>query len=245
MSDLIEDLAFTRVESAEASFEASSVEYEVEIYLEGFDIEEIKSKAVTHCSQEQWGIFVPKTDANASSGSIRVRKSVSVDDETKYELTTKTSAGDSGKNEHEIDTDDVQFEQFKRFADQGLIKTRYEFPGQLEGGIDFTYEVDVFYNARGELVPWVKIDAELPVGTPFNPEMIPLTYTDRILITPELKGRNEVLEKKIANLYEKYFRAMNVYVGTTVDDAAVIAAEVPTEQVNQTDAVTDENSEAA
>lgn len=211
-SSLIEKLAFPE-SGSDLSLEAADFEYEVEIYLKGFDIEQIKSMATTHCSQEQWGIYIPKTAANASGGSIRVRKSVSVDDETKFELTTKTEAGDQGKFEHEIDTDAAQFEQFKRLADQGLIKTRYEFPGEVNG-VQFKYEVDVFFDARGNLVPWVKIDAELPEGTVFDKSTIPLTFEEIIIITPELKGTDEVLKARVAKLYNEHFRAMNVYVGT-------------------------------
>lgn len=207
MTTLIEKLAF--VDGDEESFEASQIEYEVEVYLKDYDIAQVKSMATSQCSQEQWGIYVPKTDDNASSGSLRVRKTTDQELVVKYEQATKTNAGDQGKNEHELETDEVQFNMFKQLADQGLIKTRFEVPGQLASGFDFKYELDAFYNNRGMLVPWLKIDIELPPGTAFDPSLIPFKYDEMIIITPEQKGVDKATEDKVAELYKTYFTSKN------------------------------------
>ena len=41
------------------SFESAEVEYEIEIYLEGLDIDTVASIATSIEEQEQWGVFVP------------------------------------------------------------------------------------------------------------------------------------------------------------------------------------------
>lgn len=209
---IIEQLAFHG--GSCDSFEAAKVEYEIEIYLEGFDIEEIKAKATSHEVQEQWGIYVPKTDANASGGSMRVRRTDEMDMDSKYEHTTKLERPGAGKPEHEVDAHPDLFDMYKQLADQGLIKTRYNVPAQLQNGTDYTLEVDVFYNKHGELVPWCKIDAEFPEGADvqLTKEDIPFSYSDIIICTPEQKGEDKGLAKRIGELYAKYFRTPNVHV---------------------------------
>jgi len=209
---IIEQLAFHGGSSD--SFEAAKVEYEIEIYLEGFDIEEIKASAASYEVQEQWGIYVPKTDQNASGGSMRVRRTDTEGGESKFENTTKLERPGQGKPEHETDAHPDLFEMYKLLADQGLIKTRYNVPATLQDGTEYTLEVDVFYNKKGELVPWCKIDAEFPEGSEvkLTKEDIPFSYSDIIICTPEQKGEDKGLAKRIGELYVKYFRSPNVHV---------------------------------
>jgi len=210
---LIEKLAFVDGESEE-SFESSGIEYENEVYLLGYDIDEIKAKATGHEGQEQWGIYIPKTDKNASSGNIRVRRTDTVDGNTSYEETCKTSQGAEGKLEDNLLTTVTRFNQFKLLADQGLIKTRYFVDSTLEDkDIRFKFELDVFYNKRGELVPWVKVDAELPQGTVLEAGDIPFKYDEILIVTPAAKEANtNGINEKVGELYEKYFRSTNVHV---------------------------------
>lgn len=209
---LMEQLAFGS--DNEESFEASGVEYENEIYLRGYDIDEIKAKASSYEGQEQWGIFVPKTPQNASSGSLRVRRTDCPDGRTIYEDACKTNLGPEGKLEDEKLVTSTRFNQFKLLADQGLIKTRYVVDSTLEDkDVNFKFELDVFYNKRGELVPWVKIDAELPQGVELEPGDIPFKYEEIIIITPASKAANTGgINAKVGELYEKYFRTPNVHV---------------------------------
>lgn len=210
--NIIEQLAFQS--GSASSFEAAAIEYEIEIYLEGFDIEEIKAQASSQEVQEQWGIYVPKTDANASGGSMRVRRTDTADGVSKFEHTTKLERIGAGKPEHEVEAHPDLFEMYKLMADQGLIKTRYNVPAELTSGVKYVLEVDVFYNKLGELVPWCKIDAEFPEGSEvtLTKEDIPFSYTDIIIATPEQKGEDKDLSKRIGSLYAKYFRTPNVAV---------------------------------
>lgn len=209
---IIEQLAFQ--DTGGASFEAAKVEYEIEVYLEGFDLEEVKSKASSYEVQEQWGIYVPKTEQNASGGSMRVRRTDTEGNESVFVHTTKLERKGAGKPEHEVVAHPDLFEMYKLMADQGLIKTRYNVPAELTNGTKYVLEVDVFYNKVGELVPWCKIDAEFPedAEVKLTKEDIPFSHTDLIICTPEQKGADTALAKKIGSLYEKYFRTPNVAV---------------------------------
>mgnify|MGYP001584911874 CR=1 FL=1 len=210
MGSLIERLAFAN-EAEEASFEASGYEYENEIYITGYDLKEIVSQSTSHEGQEQWGLFVPKTDQNASSGSIRVRMIEPEVGDVFYVQTTKTDAAEKGKLENERPSDEVMFGQFKQMADQGLIKMRYVIEAQTRDGDPFKFEVDIFRNARGEIVPWAKIDAELPDGYELTPDEIPFSRNEIIILTPLMKTeRKSAVNVKVAELYKKYFTSPNV-----------------------------------
>lgn len=211
MTSLIERMAFEGGD--EVSLESSNVEYEVEIYLDGFDLAEIQAKATSRESQDQWGIYVPKTDKNATSGNIRVRKTSYPDDTVTYVMATKTELGEDGKDEFQLPTLVKQFEQFELLADQGLVKVRYTVPHELDNGIKFNWEVDVFYNKHGELVPWAKIDAEIEKGTAIAPTDIPFAHTELLWVTPEAKANNVGgIKEKVGALYAKYFRTENKHV---------------------------------
>lgn len=209
---MIEKMAFPEPES---SFESGNMEYEIEVYLKGFDFEQIRSMASSHEGQEQWGAYIPKSDNNASFGSLRVRKTIHPDGESEYEFCTKTDGGPNGKVEEPDPVRPAQLEQFKLFCDQGLIKTRYKVPGKFEDGVEFVWEIDLFTNKRGELVDWAKIDIELKEPRPggLNVSEIPFTHEEVLVITPEEKAEGTGKHKdQIKELYEKYFRTDNVYV---------------------------------
>lgn len=209
---LIEKLAFPE---PECSFESGNMEYEIEVYLKDFDIEQVRSMAMSHEGQEQWGVYIPKSDKNASFGSLRVRKTIHPDGREEIEFCTKTDGKEKGKLEEPDPVRQAQLDQFKLFSDQGLIKTRYKVPDRFEDGVDFTWEIDVFTNKRGEIVPWAKIDVELsePRTGGIKPSEIPFNHSEVIIITPEEKAAGEKKNQaKIQELYEKYFRTENVYV---------------------------------
>ena len=212
MESLIERLAFASPVE-EASFEASGYEYENEIYLSGYDLDEIEAQATSHEGQEQWGVFVPPCDLNAGSGSIRVRKTEPEEGDVFYVQTTKTDAKEKGKLENEREADEVLFGQFKVFADQGLIKMRYKIPATTRDGDSFVFEVDVFRNGKGEVVPWVKIDAELPDGYVLTPDEIPFARDEIIILSPAMKvDRQAEINVKVAKLYKEYFCSPNVLI---------------------------------
>jgi hypothetical protein len=207
---LIETLAFHRFEESEVSTEATQNEYEVEIYAILKNPDEVIQKASSHELQEQWGCFIPKTAANAGSMSIRVRMTQLADEEPGYVLCSKTDGGELGRKEVEHDSCRDQFDQFRMAADQGLKKIRYNVPHHLESiATDIVYQVDMFRNTKGELVPWAKIDAEVQPGTKIAPSDIPFEYTELIIVTPEAKKADAALREKIGRLYAKYFRTAN------------------------------------
>lgn len=209
---LIELMAFQTPE-AEVSFESAEQEFEIEIYLSGYDIDEIASKSSVNEHQEQWGIFVPKSDKNAASGSLRVRKTDVAGHDSIYEFTSKIKNGESGNSEAEDSVGSGQFEHFKLLADQGLIKQRFDIPATNKAGVAYTQEVDVFRNKDGELIPWVKIDAEVPEGTTITPEDIQLKYDEIIIVTPKTKADNVGgINEKLREMYDKYFCSKNVHV---------------------------------
>lgn len=210
---IIETLAFHRFEAAEVSTEATQNEYEIEIYLIPEDdaaVDEIIAMATSNELQEQWGVFVPKTKANAGSGTFRVRMTQRADEEAEYVFCSKTDGGDKGRKEVEHPSCNDQFEQFRIIADQGLKKMRYRVPHYLPGAdLNICYEVDMFRNKEGAIVPWIKVDAEVAPGTKINPADIPFRYKELLIVTPETKKSDAALRERIGRLYAKYFRSEN------------------------------------
>lgn len=208
---LIEQMAFHRDDAP--SFESAAQEWEIEIYLKGYDIDEVRSKSTYNELQEQWGIYVPKSDENAAAGSMRARSTiVAGEEDPKYEFAVKIDEGEKGKGEDEDACSPARFLMLKKLADQGLIKNRFNINSTLENGTQYVLECDAFSNHKGELVPWLKIDAELPEGSTLTPGDIPLRYEEIIIVTPGEKAKNPELGKKIGALYNEYFRTKNVLV---------------------------------
>lgn len=186
------------------------MEYEVEIYVRLKNPDEVVEKSTSHELQEQWGCFIPKTARNAASMSTRVRMTQLADAEASYIHCSKTDAGELGRKEVEHTSCRDQFEQFRMAADQGLKKIRYNVPHHLEAtATDIVYQVDMFRNKEGVLVPWTKIDAEVAPGTPIREEDIPFECDEIIIVTPEAKKSSPELRERIARLYAKYFRSDN------------------------------------
>lgn len=207
---LIEQLAFHRMDQPEASLEAADREYEIEIYAILRNPDEVIQKATSYEMQEQWGVFVPKTAKNAGSGTLRVRMTIMPDQEPTYVFCTKTEGDEQGRAEVEDPVQPGQFQQLRIMADQGLRKTRYNVPHYLESvATNIVYQVDMFRNKDGTLVPWAKIDAEVAPGTVIRPEDIPFQYDELIIVTPEAKKMDEELRRKVGRLYAAYFRTEN------------------------------------
>lgn len=207
---LIEQMAFHRMDEPDVSLESADREYEIEIYAILRNPDEVIQKATSHEMQEQWGVFVPKTDKNAGSGTLRVRMTILPEQEPTYVFCTKTEGDEQGRAEVEDPVQAGQFQQLRIMADQGLRKTRYNVPHFLEStATNIVYQVDMFRNKKGELVPWTKIDAEVAPGTQISPEDIPFQYDELIIVTPEKKKMDEELRRKVGRLYAAYFRSDN------------------------------------
>lgn len=157
--------------------------------------------------QEQWSIKVPKTDKNAGSGSIRVRKSINLREPgaaVSFTLATKLDIGNKGSSAETPEQSSAdQFEIFKYLAEKGMLKDRYYFP--IEGS-DLQWEVDCFPKPGEMYFEWVKIDLE---SWPRNKELpsLPMAFVEMMegsegMQTPES-------EQKIGELYETIFLIPN------------------------------------
>lgn len=206
---LFESLAFYSQESI--SMESLTVEREYEIYLEGVDVDSIVSRSSSNEHQEQWGIFVPKEDGNAATGSVRVRMTTVDGTDPKFVQTIKVKGGD-GNPEKESPSDQEAFNMFAMLATQGLIKTRYNVPHTLSNGYEATFQFDVFYNKAGRQVPWVKLDVELPAGVTLEESDIDFTYSKMILLPPDKTTVDKSILDTVGEIYNTYFRAPNKYI---------------------------------
>lgn len=159
-------------------------EVEIEIYGRVPDMAALKASAASQERQEQWGVYIPKTDRNNATGNIRVRYT----EGKGYVLTSKVKEAD-GSDEVELEVPEALMKHLRAFAESGLIKTRYFFPID---GTDLIYEVDVFENHNGES-QWVKVDLESPGGIPLDnlPEF-PFDLEDVRIIRPGFKSEEDL-----------------------------------------------------
>lgn len=224
MSSIFERIMYQSIEQggSSLSMESDSREYEIEVYVEGLDIAAIVSESTHKEEQEQWGVYIPKDDNNASFGSVRVRRTLTFRDkesepELNLVLTTKTQGVDGGAIETNTFVGHETFQQFASMADSGLIKTRYFIPFSFEQ-LSLIAEVDVFTNKEGETVPWTKIDIEYPEGVdysthPITPSALPAplqpTSPDKVYVVAPSDLKDSPVRKKVEALYERYFRAKN------------------------------------
>lgn len=195
--------------------------------------------------QEQWSIKIPKTDSNAGSGSIRVRKSINLREPgapVQFVLTTKLDIGNKGSSAETPEQSSLdQFNVFKYLADKGMIKDRYYFP--IEGS-DLQWEVDCFPKPGEMYHEWVKIDLE---SWPRGKELpaLPMEFVEMMdgsegMQTPEA-------QEKIGQLYETMFLTPNTnqplsdYGNTT--DAGATDEDGENKQNDQTGATDDQNTD--
>jgi hypothetical protein len=182
------------------------VEKEIEIYGLMRNMDEL-DKASGWELQEQWGLYVPKTDLNAASGGPRVRMTQKSDGEVEYVLTTKTKRSD-GSNECEEVSSQGMFDLFKLLADQGLRKKRFFFPIE---GTSMKFEVDVFSGPTGAPEPHVKIDLELTddLSEDFDIGSIrlPFEMSDIRIISPGRKNEEDLAY--VRELFDKKYTMRN------------------------------------
>lgn len=161
-----------------------------------------QAKEVEH--HEQWEIKIPKTDDNACSGRMRVRKTTKVNQEPEYVLTTKTKHPLGGENETGNPSSEDAFNQFKGMAPAGMIKTRYVFdiPNRLE-----KWEVDTFVHLDGTPSDWCKIDLERKTDNRELPAF-PLGLFDESTVMESCE-RSMASQMKIRELYDTIFIRKN------------------------------------
>jgi CYTH domain-containing protein len=169
-------------------------EKEVELYVYLEDLSAL-NKAASMDHQEQWAVKVEKTDKNAK-GSIRVRKVVSGGDKSiQYVLTAKADIDTGDRMEVPTPVTEDMFNVFKTIATSGMVKDRYYFPIE---GTNLTWEVDVFFDEKGNYHNWLKIDLENCGG---KAPPLPFVVSERIDGQTEDPAERE----KIRELYSKYF----------------------------------------
>lgn len=178
-------------------------EIEYEFYGRLTNIDDLKAKASSMVSQEQWEINVPKKDNNAGSGRIRIRKNTE-NGKVEYIQTTKSLlVKDNARIEVGIPTTEDNFKQFTILADTGMIKDRY----CVKVG-EFVFEYDLFKKPDGSYYEWVKVDLEVSSKEIAIPEL-PIQLED--LITNQKYSRTEEEIKIIDNLYKTMFLSKNKY----------------------------------
>lgn len=157
--------------------------------------------------QEQWSVKIPKTDENAGSGSIRVRKVTNLREPgaaVQYILTTKLDIGSKGSSAETSEQSSVdQFNVFKYLANKGMLKDRYTF--SIEG-TDLNWEVDCFPKPGEMYYEWVKIDLE---HWPRDKELPQLPFAFAEMIDGSEGQQTEESKAKISKLYEEVFLMAN------------------------------------
>lgn len=170
--------------------------------ITNFD-ELLKAAAKEH--QEQWEIKVPKTDGNATKGSMRIRKTVKENSSPEFVFTTKVPVpGTNDKIETPVPTTESQFKSFMYMSDSGMIKDRYFYPVE---GSELVWEVDVFLKPEGGYYEWCKIDLEVKNREGFVMPPLPFELAD--VITNQTGERTPEEEARVRSLYESDFRTKN------------------------------------
>lgn len=187
------------------------------IYGRLTDLTQLESAASKE-SQEQWEIKIPKTEQNASQGSIRIRKTDKEGAESEYTMCTKTPTPDqgpqAGKNEVPIPTTEPNFIQFKMLSDKGMRKDRYHFPVE---GSEMVYELDMFPKADGTYHTWCKVDLEV---TDLEAPLPALPFVLEDMITAPYGKRTPEEEAIVTGLYDTTFTMKNTYVNPAVIETA-------------------------
>lgn len=183
-------------------------EKELVFYAKLVAPEELKT-ADKMIHQEQWNAKIPKSEENAGSGQLRIRKEWQHGEQPAYIFTTKAKARDGHNLEHEVETTEDHFKLMQVLANKGMIKTRYEFAIK---GTSMKWEIDTFNERDGSLCQWVKLDLEVPPDTDldaFEVPAFPIRLSD--VLTEGDKEYDPRVGEKISELYERYFLTDNIH----------------------------------
>lgn len=142
-------------------------EQEHVIYGRMVDLQQL-SRASHMEKQEQWEIKVPKTDENATRGTVRARRTEIEGQPVEFTACVKTPMGDQSnpiaRNEVVVPCTEDFFEVLKKMAGSGMVKHRYFFP--ITSGIDgssdtaVVQDVELSQNVPG-VVPEEAPDASI------------------------------------------------------------------------------------
>lgn len=196
-------------------------EKEITIYGRVEDFSQLKTADIRE-KHEQWHIRVQRTNENASSGTVRVRKIEVPDVGIRYEYTVKTpSVNDSEEIETTTEANEQMFIQFRFMSESGMIKHRYTF--EIPGS-ELKWELDAYPDGKGGYHPWVRMELEVPDLDQQLPEF-PIQFGEVIL--PEGFGNmeNETREAAIDALFKEFFCTPNMYLGQQKEEELNVSEE--------------------
>lgn len=197
-------LAEIALEEDTSGVGAVETEHVFYVFINNFD--QLKS-ATSKIHQEQWEVKLPRTEKNATSGSLRVRKVVEEGQPVQYCLTTKLLLNEDGdKDEVTTETSADMFTHLAFLSPGGMIKDRYTFP--IEGS-ELVWEVDMFLKPDGTYHNWAKIDLEVKDRNEPIPEQFPVQFSQ--IIKGGYQQQSEAEAKKISELYSNFFLTPNKY----------------------------------
>jgi len=171
------------------------------------------AKSMEH--HEQWELKFPKTDKNAGSGRVRIRKTVREGFPPEYTMTSKTKDPQSGGSiEVTLPVSEAVFQQFRIMSENGMRKDRYHFPVGENGTDDRVYEVDMYLKhdsqpGAKQYYDWCKIDLEVD---DMNAAMPPLPEGFTDIISAPYGKRTEEEEARVTSLYHNEFTAKNPFI---------------------------------
>ena len=179
---------------------------------------------------EQYMVKVDKTDKNAGSGSIRIRKVTDRKGNVTYEMTTKNNVKD-GRIETTTVANEMMFKQMQALAEGGMLKHRYSFNIK---GTDFVWEVDVVPDGSGGYKQWCLCECEVADLDTQKPEL-PIE-TEEAYLSPSLndKADEETFMAKKREVLERFF----------IQENPLLKEKVELTQLKGEDSVEEENNEA-
>lgn len=180
----------------------------------------VLNSLTTKAKQEQWQILIPKSEDNLRGGSIRVRKEVT-DMGVKFTQTYKLWDDEPGKDEIEYEIPQEVFEAHRALCSNGQIKTRYTIPidgtlGLGPNGKALAWQVDVFKDKQGVVIPWVKVDLEVKEALDQIPKF-PLEHTQAIL--HQRGERTEAEEAQVRKLLDELYTTNHQETGNVPNDS--------------------------
>ena len=203
------DIVNTEADKAEST---TVREKECVTYIRIMNFKQL-GKAKHREEQLQWQVSIPKTDLNASEGTIRVRKTTTKDGKVSYDLTLKNKGKDGSKLETTLPCTEEAFTQLAFLAENGMDKHRYCFPIE---GTDMCWEIDVYPDGKAGYYTWGRAELEVKGDIDKLPEL-PIEVEE--VITPEEAQQDD---SKVRQLFETYFLKKNMYkVETKAEDAFV------------------------
>lgn len=179
---------------------------------------------------EQYMVKVDKTDKNAGSGSIRIRKVTDRKGNVTYEMTTKNNVKD-GRIETTTVANEMMFKQMQALAEGGMLKHRYSFNIK---GTDFVWEVDVVPDGSGGYKQWCLCECEVADLATQRPEL-PIE-TEEAYLSPSLNGKadEETFMAKKHEVLERFF----------IQENPLLKEKAELTQLKGEDSVEEESNEA-